>query len=135
MPTLIARATMTDDLGPEINRQPCDDERASRFSKGRQRIVKNLNTPGLQDVAKTALLKRLSAAHFGQGIAIGRSSVTLEQGLFQNGRFAAMGETVIVLMDETTRRSRSLAPTAIDRLRLMTPLSCCGGGLSDRMQV
>jgi acyl-CoA thioester hydrolase len=54
-------------------------------------------------------------------IAIGRSSVTLEQGLFQNGRFVATGETVIVLMDETTRRSRPLGPAAIDRLRLLMP--------------
>lgn len=39
---------------------------------------------------------------------IGRSSFTLAQGLFQNGRCVATGEGVIVLMDETTRKSRPL---------------------------
>lgn len=55
-------------------------------------------------------------------IAIGRSSLTLEQGLFQNDQCAAKGETVIVLTDETTRRSRPLSPAAINRLRLLMPL-------------
>jgi acyl-CoA thioester hydrolase len=54
--------------------------------------------------------------------AIGRSSVRLEQALFQGGRCVAMGETVTVLMDETTRRSRPLPPAAVARLSaLMTP--------------
>lgn len=51
--------------------------------------------------------------------AIGRSSLTLEQGIFQSGRCAARGETVIVLMDEATRRSRPLSSVATDRLRLL----------------
>jgi acyl-CoA thioester hydrolase len=54
--------------------------------------------------------------------AIGRSSLTLEQGLFQGGRCAAKGQTVVVLMDEATRRSRPLSPAATDRLRLLTAL-------------
>lgn len=37
---------------------------------------------------------------------LGRSSVTLVQGLFVGGTCAATAESVIVLMDETTRRSR-----------------------------
>ena len=40
--------------------------------------------------------------------AIGRSSMTFAQGLFQNRTCAATAETVIVLMDEATRRSRPL---------------------------
>ncbi len=48
--------------------------------------------------------------------SIGRSSMVLAQGLFQNGRCAATAETVIVLMDETTRRSRPLPDTTIERL-------------------
>lgn len=44
--------------------------------------------------------------------AIGRSSVTLEQGLFQDGRCAATASTVIVQMNETTRRSQPLAAAA-----------------------
>jgi acyl-CoA thioester hydrolase len=55
-------------------------------------------------------------------IAIGRSSLTLEQGLFQSGRCAAKGETVIVQMDEMTRRSRALSSAARDRLRLLMTL-------------
>lgn len=39
---------------------------------------------------------------------IGRSSFTLAQGIFQDGRCAATAETVIVLMDEATRKSRPL---------------------------
>ncbi|MCZ0733293.1 acyl-CoA thioesterase [Phreatobacter sp. AB_2022a] len=43
---------------------------------------------------------------------VGRSAVTLEQGLFQGGACVATAETVIVQMDETTRRSRPLSPAA-----------------------
>jgi acyl-CoA thioester hydrolase len=39
---------------------------------------------------------------------IGRSSCTLSQAVFQNGTCVASGESVIVLMDETTRKSRPL---------------------------
>lgn len=38
---------------------------------------------------------------------LGRSSVTLVQGLFVGDRCAATAESVIVLMDEATRRSRA----------------------------
>jgi acyl-CoA thioester hydrolase len=48
--------------------------------------------------------------------AIGRSSVKLEQAIFQNGKCVATAETAIVQMDETTRRSRSLSQLARDRL-------------------
>ena len=47
---------------------------------------------------------------------IGRSSITLEQALFQNGRIPATAETVIVQMNETTRRSEPLNDAAIERL-------------------
>jgi acyl-CoA thioester hydrolase len=48
--------------------------------------------------------------------SIGRSSMRLEQGLFQDGRCAATAATVIVLMDEATRRSRPLPAAAVERL-------------------
>lgn len=54
--------------------------------------------------------------------AIGRSSVTLIQGVFQNGQCVAKGETVIVQMDETTRRSRPLSEVAISRLERLKGL-------------
>ena len=46
-------------------------------------------------------------------LRIGRSSVTFGQGMFNDGRCVATAETVIVLMDETTRRSRPFT----DRIR------------------
>lgn len=48
---------------------------------------------------------------------IGRSSMTLEQAVFQNGRLAARGISVVVLTDETTRRSTPLGEAALERLR------------------
>lgn len=48
--------------------------------------------------------------------AVGRSSLTLAQGLFQDGRCVATAETVIVQMDEATRRSRPLSEAAVARL-------------------
>ncbi|MFL6622532.1 MAG: acyl-CoA thioesterase [Sulfurifustis sp.] len=47
---------------------------------------------------------------------IGRSSVTLEQGLFQNGKLVGRGETVMVQMNDSTRRSQPLGARAIARL-------------------
>jgi acyl-CoA thioester hydrolase len=41
-------------------------------------------------------------------LRLGNSSATLGQGIFFNGRCAATAETVIVLVDETTRKSRPL---------------------------
>jgi acyl-CoA thioester hydrolase len=48
---------------------------------------------------------------------IGRSSFTLKQALFQGDRLVATAETVIVLMDEETRRSTSLPPATVDTLK------------------
>jgi acyl-CoA thioester hydrolase len=51
---------------------------------------------------------------------IGRSSLTLKQALFQRERLVATAETVIVLMDEETRRSTPLPPATVKALeRLM----------------
>jgi acyl-CoA thioester hydrolase len=52
--------------------------------------------------------------------SIGRSSVTLAQGLFQDDRCVATAETVIVQMDESTRRSRPLSQAAVARLSSLT---------------
>ena len=53
----------------------------------------------------------------GTGVAsIGRSSVTLAQGIFQAGRCVATATTVVVSMDEATRRSRPLSETAVAAL-------------------
>lgn len=52
---------------------------------------------------------------------IGRSSVVIEQGVFQDGHCVATGETVAVLMDETTRRSKPLPPALIEKLTALLP--------------
>jgi acyl-CoA thioester hydrolase len=45
-------------------------------------------------------------------LRVGTSSVTLGQGIFVGNRCVATAETVIVLMDETTRKSRPLPDAA-----------------------
>ena len=67
-------------------------------------LVSEINWPGTVEVG-TRVAK------------IGRSSMTLEQAVFQNGVLAAKGISVVVLTDETTRRSTPLGPAAIARLR------------------
>lgn len=47
---------------------------------------------------------------------VGRSSVTLDQALFQEGRIPATAKTVIVQISETTRESEPLNDSAIERL-------------------
>ncbi|WP_454816920.1 acyl-CoA thioesterase [Labrys neptuniae] len=55
---------------------------------------------------------------------IGRSSITLDQAVFQNGVCVAQGQSVVVLIDNSTRRSRPLSEDAVKRLQdLGTPRS------------
>lgn len=70
---------------------------------------KEINWPGQVDV--------------GTGVAsVGRSSLSLTQGLFQNGECMATAQTTIVQMDETTRRSHPLSAATLARLQaLMLP--------------
>lgn len=49
-------------------------------------------------------------------LRVGTSSLTLGQALFQHGRCVATAETVVVQMDEATRRSRPLSEAARARL-------------------
>jgi len=57
----------------------------------------------------------------GTGVkAVGRSSVTIAQALFQEGRCVATAETVVVLMDEATRRSTPLPDKARAHLATLT---------------
>lgn len=63
-------------------------------------------------------------AHIGTRVrSIGRSSVRLEQAIFQKETCAALAETVIVLTDERTRKSRPLSDLAIARLMELRPNS------------
>lgn len=53
--------------------------------------------------------------------SIGRSSVKMQQALFQETRCVATADIVLVLMDDKTRRSRPLASFAVERFsELMT---------------
>lgn len=62
-----------------------------------------LNWPGTADVG-TGVVK------------VGRSSFTLQQAIWQGCMCAAVAETVIVQMDEATRKSTTLSPAALERL-------------------
>lgn len=50
---------------------------------------------------------------------IGRSSIGIEQGLWQRGVAAARAVSVVVATDDTTRRSTPLSAAAIDRLKAL----------------
>jgi len=67
-------------------------------------LVAEINWPGTVEIG-TRVTK------------IGRSSTTLEHAVFQNGRLAARGHSVVVLTDETTRRSTPMSEAAIAALR------------------
>jgi acyl-CoA thioester hydrolase len=58
--------------------------------------------------------------HIGTRVTqVGRSSVTLEQGLFQGATCVATAETVIVHVHETTRRSHPLRQATVERLQTL----------------
>ncbi len=59
-------------------------------------------------------------------LRLGRSSMTLAQGVFIDETCVASGETVLVLMDETTRKSRPFTEEMHARLR---PLAAPGVAL------
>lgn len=58
-------------------------------------------------------------------LKIGRSSFTLAQGLFNDGRLVATTEATIVMVDKETRRSTPLPPQTLDILQglMLTDLS------------
>jgi acyl-CoA thioester hydrolase len=61
--------------------------------------------------------------------SIGRSSVRFEQAIFQDDRCAATAETIIVLMNEETRRSTPLPQATIEKLSsFMKPSDAPSGG-------
>jgi len=49
-------------------------------------------------------------------VKVGNSSVTLIQGLYQNTKLTATAETIVVQMDEITRRSKPLSQNSKDIL-------------------
>jgi acyl-CoA thioester hydrolase len=55
---------------------------------------------------------------------VGRSSVTLAQGLFMDQRCVAIAESVVALMDTTTRRSALLPEATAEALRAIARPNC-----------
>jgi acyl-CoA thioester hydrolase len=55
--------------------------------------------------------------------AVGRSSLTLEQAFFQEDRCVATARSVIVHVNEATRRSQPLGPAATRRLAALTKVA------------
>lgn len=53
--------------------------------------------------------------------SVGRSSVTLEQAIFQDDQCVAIATTVIVQMNEATRKSHPLSTNATDDLATLMP--------------
>jgi acyl-CoA thioester hydrolase len=51
---------------------------------------------------------------------VGRSSIVLAQALFQEDRCVATAQSVAVLTDITTRRSRSIPPESIQLLQALS---------------
>ncbi len=51
---------------------------------------------------------------------VGRSSVKLEQGLYQSDRCVARAETVLVQIDDVTRKSTPLSESAVAKLRALS---------------
>lgn len=100
---------------------------ATLLETGRVRILYNPERPILEPGTAFVIARLLlefkaelnwpGEAHIGTRVQkVGRSSLSLEQAIFQNGTCAATAETVIVLMDEATRKSRPLSAAAVERL-------------------
>lgn len=85
-----------------------------------------LNRPGISFVIAKLILDFKAEMHWpGQAHigtrckSIGRSSFVLEQIILQNDTVVALAETVMVMFDETTRKSTPLPDLAIARLKEM----------------
>jgi acyl-CoA thioester hydrolase len=60
------------------------------------------------------------SVEIGTGVVrVGRSSFTLAQGIFSEGRLVATAEAIIVMVDKETRRSTPLPPNVIETLQTL----------------
>lgn len=76
-------------------------------AEGAAFVIANLNLNLLAEINWPGRVE------IGTGVTkVGNSSIRLWQGLFQDGRIAATAETVIVQMNEQTRKSHPLSDTA-----------------------
>jgi acyl-CoA thioester hydrolase len=97
------------------------------FETGRVELVFNTLRPEME-AGKTLVIARIEldfvgevvwpgTVDVGSGITrIGRSSIALEQALFQEGKLVARAVSVVVLTDPATRRSTPLPEAAVERL-------------------
>ncbi len=69
-------------------------------------FLQEINWPGSVDIGSRVL-------------KVGRSSFTLEQGVFQDGGRAARANTVIVQMNRQTRKSHPLSVEASEKLAML----------------
>lgn len=101
---------------------------ATMLETGRVEILYDqtnpLASPGCAFVIASQQLDFLSEIHWPGEVAIGtrvekigRSSISFGQALFQQERLCATAATVVVQMNEVTRRSASLSGQTIDRLK------------------
>jgi len=96
---------------------------ATLLETGRTEILYDLAEPGSSFVLVRlvvdfrAEIRWPGTVSIGTRVAsLGHSSIKLEQGLFQDDRCVATAETVIVLIDDVTRKSRGLPAAALKHL-------------------
>lgn len=100
---------------------------SSCFETGRVELLYNPNEP-LASEGGSFVIARITMdflnevnwpgeVHIGTRVAkVGRSSMNLEQVLFQNEKPVARADTVIVQMDNQTRKSKPLSESTIAKL-------------------
>ena len=100
---------------------------ATALETGRVELLHDPNLP-LAEPGRSFVIARLEldfrreltwpgVVAIGTGVeAVGRSSLTLRQGLFQNEQCAALARTVIVQVDAESGRAQPLSATASARL-------------------
>ena len=100
---------------------------ASFFETGRLELlheggIKKLAPNGVFVIVKFNINFRTEVAwpgrvDIGTGIErVGRTSISVVQGLYNEDRCAATSDSVIVLMDRTTRKSEPLSPAIVNLL-------------------
>lgn len=116
---------------------------ATLFETGRMELVYDRSVP-IPEPGSAFVIARLAIDFIGELLwpgrvdigtrvcGFGRSSARLEQVLFQNDRCAATAESVVVLTDQATRRSRPLPPAVIRHLSAFRGASPNGVGESSR---
>lgn len=74
------------------------------YDKGASFVIVNINLSLLSEIKWPGTVEIGSAV-----LKLGNSSINFVQGLYQNGRLVANAETIIVHVDNTTKRSKPLS--------------------------